>query len=89
MENVVKPYKLAWLQGGKLHSTMHDTETEARQRQTTVPAPSMVMLMDHNENGHYSWIVLPGVWGYMAKNWLLIAVVLLLLFAFMFWKLNK
>jgi len=89
MECTIKPYKLAWMERGKLLSSMHDTETEARQAESIIAAPTMVMKLQTMDGGNYSWVLLPGPWAWMAKNWLLIALAITALITFMLWKLNK
>lgn len=73
-------YKLAWLQDGMMHSTMHSTLTAARAHELKVPAPRMIMEL-HTHNGTaYSWKLLPGPWADAVRHWqwLIVAVVVML-----------
>ena len=37
MQGEVAPYKLAWLEGGRLHSSMHQSLAEAKAAMRNVP----------------------------------------------------
>jgi hypothetical protein len=89
MECTLKQYKLAWMDNGKLFSSMHDTETEARQAESTISGPTMVMKIHSNDAGNYSWVLLPGTFAFMAKNWLFIALALVIGGVLLFWNLKK
>lgn len=84
MNCILKPYKLAWLEGNTLHSSMHDTLAEAQQQASIIAAPKIIMqLREDGQDGTYSWVMLGGPWAWMARNYILlatgIAVIILLL----------
>lgn len=63
-------YKLAWMAGGHMHSTMHATLAEARAAERTVPQPRMVMrLVRTDGSGHYAWQLMPGPWADAVRYW--------------------
>lgn len=75
MQGEVAPYKVAWLSGGKLHSSMHDTMPEAQRALADVPMPRMIMTLDDMAtDGHYSWGIVPTFWGLLARYWWLVAI---------------
>lgn len=79
-------YKVAWMAGGHLHSSMHATLDEARAAERTVPQPRMVMqLVSTTGTGQYAWKLLPGPWANAVNYWewaALAAVVLVLVMVF-------
>jgi hypothetical protein len=63
-------YKLAWMAGGQLHSTMHPTLAEARAAERTVPQPRMIMkLAAQGGNSQYAWELMPGPWADAVRHW--------------------
>lgn len=85
MNGTVQPYKLAWLEGNTLHSSMHQTMQEAERAASVIAAPKMIMKLEHMDGNTYSWSMLGGPWSWMARNYALLAtgiifVVLLLLY---------
>lgn len=85
MNGTVQPYKLAWLEGNTLHSSMHSTLPEAQRAATVIAAPKMIMKLEQMDGSTYSWSMLGGPWSWMARNYALLAtaitfVVLLLLY---------
>ena len=69
-------YKLAWMAGGQMHSSMHPTLAAARKAERQAPQPRMVMqLKAANGTGHYVWELLPGPWANAVKHWQLLAVI--------------
>lgn len=68
-------YKLAWMAGGRMHSTMHPTLAEARAAERTVPQPRMIMKLARTDgSGHYVWELMPGPWADAVRYWEWIAI---------------
>ena len=85
MTGTVQPYKLAWLEGNTLHSSMHASQQEAERAASVIAAPKMIMKLQQMDGNTYSWSMLGGPWSWMARNYALLAtaiafVVLLLLY---------
>lgn len=70
MENCqLDRYKLAWMQNGLMHSTMHPTLAAARAHERTVHAPRMLMELYTHNGTAYSWKLLPGLWADAVRHW--------------------
>lgn len=68
-------YKLAWMQGGQLHSSMHPTLAAARKAERSAPHPRMIMqLKAANGTGQYTWQLMPGPWANAVEHWQLLAL---------------
>lgn len=89
MECTIKPYKLAWIERGRLLSSMHDTEQEARQAESIIAAPTMVMKLQNSDGGNYSWVLLSGPWAWMAKNYALLMLLVVALLAYVAYKFTR
>ncbi len=76
-------FKVAWMAGGQLHSSMHATEAQARAAERTVPQPRMVMqLTGTSGTGQYAWKLLPGPWANAVNYWEWIAAAIVVVIAF-------
>lgn len=70
MENcTLDRYKLAWMQNGLMHSTMHPTLAAARGHERTVPGPHMLMELHTHSGTAYTWKLLPGPWADAVRHW--------------------
>lgn len=70
MQCIIKDYKLVWTQGNRVFSTMHDTLEEAKQQQSIVVGPTMIMMKLRSSNsGDYEWVLLPNAFTWLAKNY--------------------
>jgi hypothetical protein len=80
----IENYKLAWMQGGQMHSTMHPTLAEARKAEAHVPWPRMVMKLSGNDgSGSYAWQLMPGPWADAVRYWPYIAAALVAVVVFL------
>jgi hypothetical protein len=83
-------YKVAWMAGGQLHSSMHSTLEEARKAELTVPQPRMIMhLTSTTGTGQYAWELLPGPWANAVKYWEWAVLILGLILIILVFKLRK
>lgn len=85
----LKEFKLAWLDGPTMHSAMFDTEQEARQAESVILGPSMIMKLKSHDGVNYSWVMLSGPWTWIVKNYVLIAILVTALVAFLAYKYAK
>lgn len=89
MDCVIKPYKLAWIDAGQLKSTMHPTLAEAEAHAKIIMAPKMIMKLSTQDDGSYSWDMLPGTFTWIVKNYALIALSIIALLALLAYKFTK
>ena len=76
MDKCYDQYKLAWMQNGLLHSSMHPTLAEARTAEQHVSSPRMIMRLEQTDDqGHYAWKLMPGGWAWAVNYWWVIALV--------------
>jgi hypothetical protein len=79
METTAKCYdnfKLAWMAGGVMHSSMHPTLEAARKAERNAPQPRMVMqLKAATGSGQYAWQLMPGPWADAVKHWQWLALI--------------
>ena len=87
MENCqLEKYKLAWLQDGLMHSTMHATLPQARAHEQKVPQPRMIMQLATHNGTAYSWKLLPGPWADAVQHWQYIALAIVAIILLLAWS---
>jgi hypothetical protein len=80
-------YKVAWMAGGHMHSSMHPTLAEARDAESRVPQPRMIMrLVRTDGTGQYAWELMPGPWANAVRYWEWGALALVLIFLIIIFK---
>lgn len=89
MECVIEPYKLAWIDAGQLKSTMHPTLEEAEARARIIMAPKMIMKLSQQDQGSYTWQMLPGTFTWIVKNYALITLAVIALLALLAYKFTR
>jgi hypothetical protein len=89
MECTLKPYKLAWLRGNTLHSSMHDTLQEAEQRASIIVGPKMIMELDEQDGASYSWTMLQNPYTLAARYHVQIIMVIAALIIFLIYRTTK
>jgi hypothetical protein len=89
MQCVIEPYKLAWIDAGQLHSSMHPTLAEAEARASIIMAPKMIMKLSAQDGGSYSWQMMPGPFTWIVKNYMLLTLAAILLLLFVEWKYTR
>jgi len=89
MQCTLKPYKLAWLDGNTLHSSMHDTLPEAEQRASIIVGPKMIMKLQSQNGGSYSWTMISNPYTWAARNHVAIIMVIAMLLIFLIYQTTK